>query len=127
MTQTRQPLRGPCESFLSWSVLASRVKERFGASVRSILFCFRHLPRNGTNIPRTITSTANAIKSHRVPRRAGAGVAVGAASGVVTVSDELTVAAGGVAATSGVLAGSADLLAGTAGATAAATGGAKAL
>src|SRR5450755_3988891 len=103
MTQTRQPLRGPCESFLSWSVLASRVKERFGASVRAILFCFLHLLRNGTNIPRAITSTANAIKSHKAPWRAGAGAVVGAASGMMAVSDELTVAAAGVAATSGVL------------------------
>src|SRR5450755_1223817 len=109
MTQTRQPLRGPCESFLSWSVLASRVKERFGASVRAIFFCFRHLLRIGTNIPRAITSTANAIKSHRVPRRAGAGGVVGAASGVVTVPDELAVAAGVGAATSGVRAGSEEL------------------
>src|ERR1022692_3752319 len=117
-----EALRGPCESSLSWSVVASRVKERFGASVRAILFCFLHLLRNGTNIPRAITSTANAIKSHKAPCRAGAGGVVGAASGVVTVADELAVAAGVVAATSGVLAGSEELLAVTACGTAAATG-----
>jgi ABC-type cobalamin transport system permease subunit len=54
-------------------------------------------------MPRTITTTANAIKSHKDPRLAGA-VGVGAAAGVLAVSgDGLAVVSRGTAAAAGVL------------------------
>jgi len=57
---------------LSWSalaslVLASFVNERFGLPVRSSIFRFLHLPMSGANVPKTITSTTNEIKSVREP------------------------------------------------------------
>jgi hypothetical protein len=41
------------------------MKERFGVLVRFSIFRFLHLPRSGTSVPKTITSTTNEIKSHR--------------------------------------------------------------
>ena len=91
--------------------------------VRSKLFRFLHLLREGASVPRTITSTANAIKSHKDPRLAGAVGVVGTAAGVLSVSEDvLAVVARVVAAASGVLTVSEDVPAVTAGAVGAAAG-----
>jgi len=116
-------LRGSASALLALSELASRVKERFGAPVRSKLFRFLHLLREGASMPRRITTTANPIKSDKDPRLAGAGGVVGTAAGVLTVSaDVLAVVAGVVAAASGVLTVSEDVSAVTAGVVVAAAG-----
>jgi hypothetical protein len=95
---------------LAWSELASRVKERFGVPVRSKLFRFLHLLREGASMPRRITTTANPIKSDKDPRLAGAVGVVGTAAGVLSVSEDvLAVAAGLVAVASGALTVSADV------------------
>jgi hypothetical protein len=108
---------------LSWSELASRVKERFSAPVRSKSFRFLHLLKTGTIVPRTITSKANAIKNDTDQPLEVATGGVAAAAGVLAASeDELEVAAGGVAAAAGVLAVSEDELALTSGAVVAAAG-----
>jgi hypothetical protein len=74
-------------------------------------------------VPMTTTSTTNAIKSHKDPRRAGAVGAGAAASGVLAGSgDVLAVAPGVVAAAAGGLTGSGDVLAVAAGVAAAAAG-----
>jgi hypothetical protein len=97
---------------LLWSKLDSRVKERFGVPVRSKFFRFLHLLREGASVPRTITSTANAIKSHKDPRLAGALGVLGTAAAVLSVSEDvLAVAAGVVVAAAGVLSVSEDVLA----------------
>lgn len=71
----------------------------------------------------TITSTANAIKSHKDPRLAGAVGVVVPAAGVLAVSGGvLAAASGGVVPAAGVLAVSGDVLAVTAGAVAATAG-----
>jgi hypothetical protein len=107
---------------LLWSELVSRLKERFGASVRSKLFRFLHLLRKGTSVPMTTTSTANPIKNQKDPALevAVAGVATGA--GVLTGSEDVLVAAGVGLAAAGVLSGSVDVLAVTAGVVEAAAG-----
>lgn len=116
-------MRGSASSLLPLSELASRVKERFGAPVRSKLFRFLHLLREGASMPRRITTTANPIKRAKDPRLAGAGGVVGTVAGVASVSeDELGVAAGAVAAVSGVLTVSADAPAVTGGVVVAAAG-----
>lgn len=107
-------------SLLPWSELTSRLKERFGAPVRSKLFCFLHLLKKGNPVPMTITSTANAIQSQRVQSRevaaglgaAASGVLAGSEDGLEVVAaeggvpadfeDELSVTAGVVAAAAGV-------------------------
>ena len=105
-----------------WSELAPRVKERFCAPACSIRLCFLHLLIEGANMPSTMITTANAIKSHKDPRLAGAAGGMAAAAGVPSVSgDGLAVAAGVVVAASDGLTSSEDLLAVTAG-LAAATG-----
>jgi hypothetical protein len=48
------------------------VKERLGVPVRSSIFRFLHLPTRCAIVPKTITSTTNAIKSDRDPRVAAA-------------------------------------------------------
>ena len=115
-------MRGSASSLLALSELA-RVKERFGAPVRSKFFRFLHLLREGTSMPRTITSMAKPIKSHRDPRLAGAVGVVGTAAGMLSVSEDvLAGAAGVVAAASGVLTVSEDVPAATAGGVGAAAG-----
>ena len=108
---------------MPWSELASRVKERFGAPVRSKLFRFLHRLRKGTMVPITITSTANAIKNHKdQPLEVAVGV-VATATGVLTGSEDvLAVAAGVVPPASGVMTVSEDVLAVAAGAMVAAAG-----
>jgi hypothetical protein len=74
------------------------VNERFGSPVLSSILRFLHLPRTGTSVPNTSTSTAAEIKSHTDPRLLVrvAGGAVVAAAGELTVSEDgFSVAAGG--------------------------------
>jgi hypothetical protein len=115
-------LRDSASSLLALSELASRVKERFGVPVRSKLFRFLHLLREGASMPRTITSTANPIKSDRDPRLAGAVGVVGTAAGVLSVSEDVLAVAAGVVAASGVLTVSEGMPAVTAGVVAAVAG-----
>jgi hypothetical protein len=71
-------------------------------------------------MPMRITSTANAIKSHKEPRLVGV---AGTAAGVLAVSEDvLAVASGTAAAAAGVLAVSEDVLAVIAGVVVAAAG-----
>jgi hypothetical protein len=78
------------------SELSSFVKERFGVPVRSSSFRLLHLPKTGTSVPKTITSTATKIKrDNDQPPCFTAGV-VAAAAGGLTVSEGVLAAATGV-------------------------------
>src|ERR1700732_1717366 len=92
-------------SDLVWAELASRLKERFGASVRSRFFCFLHLLTKGNITPPTSTTRPAAIKSHKaqpLDARVGAGVAT--AAGVLSGSLDGMSVATGITAVAGVLA-----------------------
>ena len=108
---------------MPWSELASRVKERFWAPVRSKSFRFLHLLKKGNSAPMTITSTATAIQSQKDQLLEVTVGVVATAAGVLTGSaDVLEVAAGVVAASAGVLTVSEDELAMAAGVVVAAAG-----
>jgi hypothetical protein len=47
--------------------LSSFEKERFGVPSSSSVLLFLHLPMSGAVVPKTITSTTNAIKSDSEP------------------------------------------------------------
>jgi len=100
---------------LSWSELASRVKERFWAPVRSKSFRFLHLLKIGAIVPIAIITTASKIKSHKAPRLAGAAGVVAAAGVLAASEDALAGAAGVAAAAAGVLAVAAGVVAAAAG------------
>ena len=103
---------------LFWAELASRLKERFGASIRSRFFCFLHLLTKGNITPPTSTTTPTAIKSHKAqPLEAGVGVGVGA-----TAAGELTGSLDEVSVVTGITALAGVVLADTAGVVVAAAG-----
>ena len=84
------------------------VKERFSAPVCSKFFRFLHLLRRGAIVPRTMTTTANAIKNQKDAPLAGFVGEVAAVAGALAVSRELLAVSAGVASTAaGVLAGAA--------------------
>ena len=74
-------------------------------------------------MPRTMTSTPNAIRSHKFPRLAGATGVVATGLGVLAGSEDVVAVATGIGASAaGVLTGSGGVLAVTAGFAVAAAG-----
>src|ERR1700730_584999 len=64
------------------------MKERFGVPVRSSNLRFLHLRRRGASVPKTITSTTNAINSDRDPALWVALGAGAATAGALAVSED---------------------------------------
>ena len=109
-------LRGTEESLLLGSELASLVKERFSAPLRSKFFRFLHLLRRGAIVPMTITTTANAIRTQKDAPLAGLVGRVTAVAGALAVSEDVLAVSAGVASTAaGVLEGVAGEVASAAG------------